>query len=82
VRRVDPRFTNLLACLRIGRAWNGTTAMTADQLGQGTNYKISDYDVLHRQRLQQLKLTPIGLVNFCDVPIIVSLKTVWDTLNV
>ena len=56
--------------------------MTTDQLGQGTNYDISDYDMLHSQHLQQLKLTLLGLAHFQDAPIIVFLKTVRDTLNV
>ena len=51
----DQEFVNLLACIRIGRAWDRKHPMTADQLGSGPNYTISDFQTLNSHRFQSLQ---------------------------
>lgn len=50
----DHKFVNLLAHVRIGRAWDGHTKKCEDQLGNGDNYADTGYEVLRKRCLQSL----------------------------
>ncbi|KAK7001750.1 PIF1-like helicase-domain-containing protein, partial [Favolaschia claudopus] len=75
----DPAYTNLLARVRLGKAWDGNQPLTSDQLGVGPNYLISDFQVLQSRQLQRLPLAEREM--FADAPIICSTKLVRDFIN-
>ncbi|KAK7038369.1 PIF1-like helicase-domain-containing protein [Favolaschia claudopus] len=75
----DPEYTNLLARVRLGMAWDGMTSMTELQQGNGRNYKDSDFITLHNRQLQGLSKQ--DRKKFEDAPIICSTKVVRDLIN-
>ncbi|KAK7022628.1 P-loop containing nucleoside triphosphate hydrolase protein [Favolaschia claudopus] len=75
----DPKFTNLLARLRIGRAWEGSAPHATDQVGNGQNYKDSDFKVLQGRLIQTMNAQVRA--QFKDAPIVVSTKVTRDFIN-
>lgn len=78
----DAKFTNLLARMRMGIAWNGRSDMSPEQVGTGDNFSQSDYDVLRTRCLDYLLIhSPDEVRNFDEAPIIVTEKFLRDALN-
>ncbi|KAJ7279722.1 P-loop containing nucleoside triphosphate hydrolase protein [Mycena rebaudengoi] len=75
----DPEFTNLLARIRLGLAWDGRSPMTKDQVGTGCNYIQSDYKTIHGRQLQAMSVSEQQ--EFADAPIICGTKVVRDAIN-
>ncbi|KAJ7142802.1 hypothetical protein C8R44DRAFT_603193 [Mycena epipterygia] len=75
----DPEYTNLLARIRLGMAWDGRTPMTSAQKGENANYTQSDFKTLHARQLQGLAVAEQKL--FEDAPIICATKVVRDLIN-
>ncbi|KAJ7088874.1 hypothetical protein B0H15DRAFT_780400 [Mycena belliarum] len=77
--RSDPQYTNLLARIRMGSAWDGRTRMTETQAGTGPNFTSSDYDTIRQRQLQGM--SPTDQAPFADAPIVCGTKVVRDLLN-
>jgi ATP-dependent DNA helicase PIF1 len=75
----DAEYTNLLARLRLGIAWDGRSEMTAAQKGEGTNYSSSDFRSISRRQLQGMSLQE--QTRFSNAPIICATKVVRDLIN-
>ncbi|KAJ7652650.1 hypothetical protein DFH06DRAFT_995050 [Mycena polygramma] len=77
--QTDPRFTNLLARIREGIAWDGRQPMTAKQRGTGANYVVSDYETIQARQFHLLPKS--DQERFQSAPVIVATKVVRDLIN-
>ncbi|KAJ7082094.1 hypothetical protein B0H15DRAFT_785937 [Mycena belliarum] len=75
----DPEYTNLLARIRLGAAWDGRSQMNGLQRGDGRNFTSSDYNTVRGRQLQGL--SPDEQASFANAPIVCSTKVVRDLLN-
>jgi hypothetical protein len=75
---VDPQYTELLSCVRIGEANKLAIEHPKRKMSQNM-YLDSDYKVLLNQSLNQLSATQKA--SFKNAPVIVSEKTVCDVIN-
>lgn len=79
--QTDPRFSNLLQRVRFGKAWQGLSPHSPEQIGSGDNYNISDYRVLLNRSLDHLRRSGVCIDKFHDAPFIVTRKRIRDRLN-
>ncbi|KAJ7687295.1 hypothetical protein B0H17DRAFT_939605 [Mycena rosella] len=77
--RTDPEYTNLLARVRLGIAWDGVLNMTAHQKGDSKNYPWSDFKTIQAQQLAGLQLK--DQQQFEEAPVVCSTKVIRDLLN-
>jgi ATP-dependent DNA helicase PIF1 len=75
----DPEYTNLLARIRMGIAWDGINTMKPEQKGDGQNYSTSDYRTVNGRQLQSMSIAEQA--TFVDAPIVCATKVVRDLLN-
>ncbi|KAF8215295.1 hypothetical protein K438DRAFT_1561929 [Mycena galopus ATCC 62051] len=75
----DPEYTNLLARIRLGLAWDGKKDMTSAQSGDGSNYAEADFQTLHNRQLVGLPSEERAL--FADAPIVCATRVVRDVIN-
>ncbi len=80
--RGDAKYINLLNRIRLGKAYKATKPHSVEQVGDGENYNVSDYDVLNSRILSQLfKNEPETLKRLHNTPIIVAEKCTRDAFN-
>jgi hypothetical protein len=75
----DPEYTNLLARVRLGMAWDGVSKLSDEQKGNGSNYTCSDYRTIVNRQLQGM--SPAEQAQFANAPIVCATKVVRDLLN-
>ncbi|KAJ7126129.1 hypothetical protein C8R44DRAFT_618505 [Mycena epipterygia] len=75
----DPEYTNLLARIRLGVAWDGKSNMTQQQKGDGINFHQSDFKTIHSRQLTGLLLDQQK--QFENAPVVCATKVVRDLLN-
>lgn len=78
---LDPKYANLVNRVRLGKAWDGCSPHSNEQLGTGENYPISDFRVLTSRTLENLRRIPDEIEKFRNAPIICCLKSVRDQFN-
>lgn len=79
---LDPRYGNLVSRVRSGTSWQGRTPHRMNQIGSGSNYTASDWEVLLSRTIEHLsRESPTTLQSFSDAPFIVTKKIIRDHLN-